>query len=101
MENSFFNTALGRFRLVAILEGISYLVLLFIAMPLKYIWQLPLAVKYTGWAHGVLFVLYMLLLLLVWIELKWKFTRVLWAFVASLIPFGTFILDKQLQKESK
>ena len=99
MENNFFSSALGRFRLVAILEGISYLVLLFIAMPLKYIWQLPLAVKYTGWAHGVLFVLYMLLLLLVWIELKWKFTRVLWAFVASLIPFGTFILDKQLQKE--
>ena len=99
MENSFYNTALGRFRLVAILEGISYLVLLFIAMPMKYIWHQPLAVKYTGWAHGVLFVLYMLLLLLVWIELKWKFTRVLWAFVASLIPFGTFILDKQLQKE--
>jgi len=99
MENNFFSSALGRFRLVAILEGISYLVLLFIAMPMKYIWHQPLAVKYTGWAHGVLFVLYMLLLLLVWIELKWKFTRVLWAFVASLIPFGTFILDKQLQKE--
>jgi integral membrane protein len=99
MENNFFSSALGRFRLVAILEGISYLVLLFIAMPMKYIWHMPLAVKYTGWAHGVLFVLYMLLLLLVWIELKWKFTKVLWAFVASLIPFGTFILDKQLQKE--
>jgi integral membrane protein len=101
MENSFFNSALGRFRLVAILEGVSYLILLFIAMPLKYIWQLPLAVKYTGWAHGVLFVLYMVLLLLVWIELKWKFTKVLWAFVASLIPFGTFILDKQLKNEGK
>ncbi len=99
MENNFFSSTLGRFRLVAILEGISYLVLLFIAMPMKYIWHLPLAVKYTGWAHGVLFVLYMLLLLLVWIELKWKFSKVLWAFVASLIPFGTFILDKQLQEE--
>jgi integral membrane protein len=98
MENSFFSTTLGRFRLVALLEGVSYLVLLFIAMPMKYIWNFPLAVKYTGWAHGVLFVLYMLLLLLVWIELKWKFSKVLWAFVASLIPFGTFILDKQLQK---
>jgi integral membrane protein len=99
MENSFFSTTLGRFRLVALLEGVSYLVLLFIAMPMKYVWGLPLAVKYTGWAHGVLFVLYMLLLLLVWIELKWKFSKVLWAFVASLIPFGTFILDKQLQKK--
>lgn len=101
MKNNFFSSALGRFRLVAILEGISYLVLLFIAMPLKYIWQMPLAVKYTGWAHGVLFVLYMVLLLLVWIELKWKFTKVLWAFIASFIPFGTFILDKQLKNESK
>lgn len=101
MNNSFWDSTLGRFRLVAIVEGISYLVLLGIAMPLKYFAQLPEAVKYTGWIHGVLFVWYMALLLKVWIQYRWSFGKVALAFIASLLPFGTFVLDGKLKKEQQ
>lgn len=94
-----FNTTLNRFRSVAVMEGISFLVLLFIAMPLKYMADWPWAVKYVGWAHGLLFMAYMVLLLQCAVELNWKFKRIAWAFVASLLPFGTFVLDKQLARE--
>lgn len=99
MANSYFDSSLGKFRFIAILEGISYVVLLFIAMPLKYLAGLPLAVKYTGWAHGVLFVLFIAYLLIVWNQYKWSFMKVVKAFIASLLPFGTFILEKNLRKE--
>lgn len=92
------NSALGRFRAIALLEGISFLVLLFIAMPLKYGMGMAEAVKYTGWAHGVLFVLYVVALLEVTLKLRWSIVAAFLAFVASLVPFGTFILDKQLLK---
>ena len=99
MLNHFSKTTLGRFRLVGVLEGISYLVLLGIAMPLKYLADKPDAVKYVGWAHGVLFVAFCLLLVRVWIKYKWSFMKTTAAFIASLLPFGTFILDKKLRKE--
>jgi integral membrane protein len=94
-----FNTPLDRFRTVAVLEGISYLVLLFIAMPLKRLAGIHEVQKYVGWAHGLLFILFMALLVQVWVTYKWSFYKVVVAFVASLIPFGTFILDKRLEKE--
>lgn len=99
MEQPYSNqwAVLDNFRKIALIEGISYLFLLLVAMPLKYLADMPLMVKYTGWIHGFLFVAYCLLLLQVWIRYKWKFSMALWAFVASLIPFGTFILDKQLK----
>lgn len=84
---------------IAFLEGISYLVLLLVAMPLKYFANIPEGVKYVGWAHGVLFVLFCIYLLKVWIGLKWSFGKTVMAFIASLLPFGTFVLDAQLQKE--
>ena len=78
------------FSKLAIAEGISYIVLVFIAMPLKYFFDYPLAVKYTGWAHGVLFVAFCAYLpLLMWRD-GWSFLRALRAFALSLIPFGTF-----------
>ena len=92
-------SALQQFRTIALTEGISFLILLFIAMPLKYFADWPYAVKYIGWLHGVLFVLYLFFLLKVWIKNKWSFVKVLVAFIASLIPFGTFIFDKTLKKE--
>ena len=94
------STNLGKFRLIALLEGISFIVLVFIAMPLKYGYDMPLFVKYFGWAHGVLFVLYMILLLQCSIEYSWKISKILMAFFASLLPFRTFYLEKKLQKES-
>lgn len=60
---------------------------------------MPQMVRYVGMAHGLLFVLYAILLLMVWKEYRWKFAKVLMAFVASLVPFGTFWFDMKLQKE--
>lgn len=92
-------TALGRLRIVGFLEGISFLVLLGIAMPLKYVWQMPEAVKVTGMLHGVLFVLYGILVLQVKIEHDWSFKKMGLALVASILPFGPFVADKRLFKE--
>ncbi len=84
-----------RFRWVAILEGISFLVLLFIAMPLKYLADLPLAVKYVGWAHGVLFMGYIVLAIPLFTRLKWPIERIYGVGIASLLPFGTFVLERR------
>jgi integral membrane protein len=89
----------NRLRVIGIYEGISYLVLLFIAMPLKYFADLPKAVTYVGWAHGLLFVMFMIALTHVWFSVRWKFKNVVLAFVAALLPFGTFYLDKRLREE--
>lgn len=91
---------LRRFGLIAVLEGISYLFLLFIAMPLKYFAEMPLFVKYGGWAHGLLFVLYVLFLIQVWTQYNWKFGKAALFFLASLIPFAPFWVDKKLKQEA-
>jgi integral membrane protein len=96
-----FKSSLASFRSVALLEGISFLVLLGIAMPLKYYAGMPQAVKVVGWAHGVLFVAYILTLVSVTIERRWSFGRVVIAFIASLVPFGTFWLDAKLKREEQ
>ena len=92
--------ALNLLRKVGLLEGLSLLLLLFIAMPLKYIWQQPAAVKIIGWAHGVLFVLFMLLLLRVYDQKSWPFKKLIVGFIAAFLPFGTFFFDRQLKKEA-
>jgi integral membrane protein len=94
-------TPLGRFRAVALLEGLSFVVLLFIAMPLKYMAGIPLAVRVVGLAHGVLFMLYIPSLLEVAVAHRWSFPRVVAAFGASLVPFGTFVLDARLRREEQ
>ena len=98
---NFSNTPLGRFRLVGIAEGISFLLLLSVAMPLKYLAHINEAVLIMGWIHGFLFILYIIMLALVKISLHWPLSRVLIAFIASLIPFGTFLMDARLRKEEK
>ena len=94
-------SSLNLFRKVAVAEGISYVLLIFVAMPLKYWADMPLAVKYTGWAHGLLFVLYGAFLIMAWQEQKWKFGKAVLIFVASLLPFAPFIVDKRLKHEEK
>jgi integral membrane protein len=91
-------STLSIFKKVAIAEGISYLALLLIAMPLKYFAGMPLAVKYTGWAHGLLFVLYGALVIMCWMEYKWKFGKTLLVMVCSLLPFAPFIIEKRLHE---
>lgn len=97
----FSNTPVGRFRLVAVIEGISYLFLLFVGMPLKYGFDLPQVTTYTGWIHGGLFLLYILTLIKANSSENWKRGRVLWAVLAALIPFGAFILERKLYREEQ
>lgn len=91
-----FKTNLGILRIIGLLEGVSFLVLMGIAMPLKYICDMPELIYSTGMAHGLLFVLYIFFVLLVGYQLKWSLNQIFWALLASLIPFGTFIADKKL-----
>ena len=93
--------SLALLRKVGLIEGISLLVLLFIAMPLKYIWDEPGAVKVIGWIHGALFVLFMLLVLRVYDQRSWPFKKLVLAFIAAFLPFGTFVFDRQLKEEEK
>jgi len=92
-------TALDQFRLIAILEGISYILLLSIGMPLKYLLHIAVIIKIMGWMHGVLFILYVIALARVTIVNKWGFVKVVVACIASLLPFGTFVLDRKLKQE--
>jgi len=89
------------FRRVAIAEGISFLVLLGIAMPLKYWADMPLVVKVVGYIHGFLFIGFVILAWETRNRLNKSFGWFIMAFVASLLPFGTFVLDKQLKQDEK
>jgi integral membrane protein len=89
-------TPIGRLRLLGWLEGLSYIFLLFVAMPLKYMAGQPLAVKISGSAHGLFFVLFVLALSYVHFNHDWPFKRSLGVFVASLLPFGTFVIDRRM-----
>ncbi|MBY0478044.1 MAG: DUF3817 domain-containing protein [Chitinophagaceae bacterium] len=86
-------------RKTGIAEGISFLVLLLIAMPLKYAFDFPLAVKYVGCVHGFLFIAYVALAWFVKETYNWPFKKFLFSFIAAWLPLGTFIYDKQLKKE--
>ncbi len=88
-------------RIIGILEGISYIVLLCIAMPLKYVYGIPEAVKFTGWAHGVLFMLYIPAVFFARRSMSWSLLWLLVALAASLIPVGTFMLDRFLVRREK
>ncbi|MBW3635096.1 MAG: DUF3817 domain-containing protein [Armatimonadetes bacterium] len=90
----------SRLRLLGLVEGWSFLLLLFIAMPLKYGFGMPEAVRIVGSIHGGLFVLYVLAVLLLTFVQRWRIMRVILALVASIVPFGPFLLDKRLQREA-
>lgn len=94
-------SVLKRFRIISITEGISMVVLLFIAMPLKYVFYLPLMVKYVGWIHGILFMLYILILIPTSRSLRWPFMKIFMGLVASVLPFGPFLFDRKLKNEEK
>jgi integral membrane protein len=93
--------ALSQLRLVAMLEGISFLGLLLIAMPLKYAFDLPAAVRVAGSVHGLLFLWFVSALVRVSIECRWPIRRAVAAFGASLVPGGTFVLDRTLAREMR
>ena len=95
MVNHLLKTALGRLRIIAFLEGCSYLLLGF-TMILKYKFAMPQPNYVVGLAHGILFVLYIVLLLQVSFLHRWNLVKMVMAFIASLVPFGTFYADKVL-----
>lgn len=91
------NTNIGRLRLIALLEGISLIVLVFIAMPVKYLFNDPSWVKAVGPVHGVLFLLFVVNTISAAIELSWKFSETTWkVLLACVIPFGTFYVDRKI-----
>jgi integral membrane protein len=94
-------TPIGRLRVIAFIEGISFLLLLGVAMPLKYFAGIPEAVKTAGWIHGVLFMLYLFAVAEVTVRQRWSFALACGALVASLVPFGTFVLDARLRREEQ
>jgi integral membrane protein len=83
-----------RFLIAGIIEGWSYLLLFFVAMPLKYFAEMPEYVKIVGMIHGVLVVLYIILLIQMHVQVKLSLKNSLYAFLLSLIPFGTFFLKR-------
>ncbi|HRB71197.1 MULTISPECIES: DUF3817 domain-containing protein [Flavobacterium] len=84
------------FKIIAFLEGISLLLLLFVAMPLKYMYDKPEMVRMVGMAHGLLFIGYIVLASMLKMEENWSLKKYLIVCVASVIPFGTFYVEKKI-----
>ena len=88
------------FRLISFLEGISYLLLLFIAVPIKYLQEDATYVKMLGMPHGILFMGYIILAILIQKQMKWNLKTMGIVALASIIPFGTFYIDKKYLQSS-
>ena len=95
------HTPIGRLRLVGRLEGISFLVLLGIAMPLKYVWGQPLPVRVVGLIHGVLFIWFCGVLLNAKDAAGWDLKKAGRILMAALLPFGPFVIDASLRREDE
>lgn len=95
------STPLGRLRAIGLLEGLSFLLLLGVAMPLKYLAGRPGAVSVVGMAHGVLFVLYVAAVAHVWYVRRWPVDKAILAVMAAVVPFGPFLLDGRLKREER
>jgi integral membrane protein len=92
-------TTVGRLRAAGMIEAVSFLLLLGVAMPLKYFAGMPLAVKIVGWTHGLLFIVFGVCLLVAHGERRWRIGWTAAIFVAALLPFGPFIIDRRLKLE--
>ena len=98
----FFATALGRLRLLAFLEGVSLLLLVFVAVPLKYAANNPSLVKAIGPVHGMLFLLFIFNAISFGVAQHWSFKTTTWkVLVACIIPFGTFYVDWKILSRLK
>jgi len=90
---------IGRVRFVGMAEGASFILLMGVAMPLKYLADMPIAVRVVGMAHGVLFLLYVALIAITVRGGALPRSRALTLIVASLLPFGPFFVDRQLRED--
>jgi integral membrane protein len=95
------STNIGRLRIIGFSEGISLLILIFVAVPLKYIGHHPSVVKAMGPIHGALFLLFIVNTVSVGVEQKWQFKTTLKVLLACIIPFGTFYIDRKILREIK
>ena len=86
------------FRIVAFLEGFSWITLLFFAVPMKYIWNVELYVQKIGMAHGVLFIVYILLAFFLQLKINWSRNHLLIILIGSIVPFGFLYVDKKCLK---
>jgi integral membrane protein len=93
------NHPVGRVRAVGLVEGVSFLLLLCVAMPLKRFAGMPEAVTVVGWAHGLLFMLYVGVAMYASYLRKLSRTSLLWALGASVVPLGPFLIDRRLKRE--
>ncbi|WP_299677734.1 DUF3817 domain-containing protein [uncultured Dokdonia sp.] len=91
---------LKSFRILSFLEGVSYLLILFVTMPLKYIWNNGDPNKVIGMAHGFLFLAYIVMAILMKSERKWDNKTLAIVLLCSVIPFGTFWMDKKYLRDS-
>ena len=96
-----FETTVGRLRAVALVEGASFLILLGIAMPLKYLAGMPQAVTLAGWLHGLLFMAFCIALTQAHQECRWTLVRSGTVLLAALLPFGPFVIDACLRREDE
>lgn len=94
-------TSVGRLRVIGLFEGISFLLLLGVAMPLKYFAGFPHAVTVVGWLHGLLFITFCIALTQAHQEAKWNLWRTGSVLIAALLPFGPFVIDGRLRKEDE
>jgi len=96
---TFLATTIGRLRAIGLLEGISFLLLLGVAMPLKYLAGRPEAVRVVGMAHGLLFLLYVAATIQAAMEYRWTWRRTALIAAASLLPFGPFYVDSKYLRD--
>ena len=92
-------SSLGRLRVVGLWEGVSFLLLLCVAMPLKYFADMPMAVRVVGLAHGVLFMLYIVVAIQTALDRNWRWRRTALVLVASVLPAGPFVVDAKILRD--
>jgi integral membrane protein len=92
------NNPIPALRTIGLLEACSFLILVGVAMPLKYFAGQPGAVKVVGWIHGVLFLIFCGALLRTVLVARWPLSRAALIFVAALLPFGPFVIDRRMKR---
>lgn len=88
------------FKIIGILEGISAILLFFVAVPMKYLFANPILIRPVGMAHGVLFTIYILLAIMLKFEQNWNFKKLVIIAIAAIVPLGTFYVDKKYLKDA-
>lgn len=89
---------IGRLRILSLIEGLSLVLLVFFAVPMKYMFDLPVFVRVIGMAHGVLFLGLVFMTIMVGIEYGWKFKRIAAILISSVVPFGCFYVEQKIFK---